>query len=173
MALLYNGIWEELARENARSMRARELRTGGEWCGLVGVACDLCRDRWMLLLRYHAASHCVSGSGFVRETSCSLLGGALLVLCWRSKKKKKKKKKMERLPFAELSCGVGVGTSSSEERREQGIAVKTRDSSGESWPARQAWSGQIRSGSGSGTQIHSREVRHCFVTLPRRVTDGM
>lgn len=59
------------------------------------------------------------------------------------------KKKMERLPFAELSCGVGVGTSSSEARREQGIAVKTRDSSGESWPgrsARQAWSGLVRSG---------------------------
>lgn len=68
MALSYNGIWEELARENARSMRARELRTGGEWCGLVGVACDLCRDRWMLLLRYHATPHCVSGSGFVRES---------------------------------------------------------------------------------------------------------
>ncbi|KAK2772086.1 hypothetical protein CKAH01_14091 [Colletotrichum kahawae] len=80
MALLYNGIWEELARGNARSMRARELRTGGEWCGLVGVACDLCRDRWMLLLRY-ATPHCVSGSGFVRENHC--LGGALLILCWR------------------------------------------------------------------------------------------
>ncbi|KAK1842074.1 hypothetical protein CCHR01_15315 [Colletotrichum chrysophilum] len=102
MALLYNRIWEELARENARSMRARELRTGGEWCGLVGVACDLCRDRWMLLLRYHATPHCVSGSGFVRENHSLRL--SWVVHC-SSSVGEEKKDGTASVCRAELRCG--------------------------------------------------------------------